>query len=311
MSGRGLPGVAVVGVGRMGARHCAAIRRSSALALVAVADPSPVARAAAPGDDLGRFADVRSLLDATVVDAAVVAVPTARHAEVAGELLWAGVPVLCEKPGGLRSIEVAELGALAERAGVPLEFGYWRRFVPALQRLREQVLDGALGEVAVLTAVQWDGEPPPAAFRDPATSGGIAVDMGVHEFDMLRWLTGQEIDRCIGLDSHVAWSAPVPGDPEAASLVLRLSGGACATVSLARRHPPGDLCRVEVLGGDGARALTYLEPAREEETMLDALRRQAEGLLAANGNGPAAAPADARAALAAAEAARAALGGGP
>jgi myo-inositol 2-dehydrogenase/D-chiro-inositol 1-dehydrogenase len=131
----------------------------------------------------------------------------------------------------------------------------------------------------MVLAVQWDGEPPPAAFRDPASSGGILIDMGVHEFDMLRWLTGQEIEGMVGYSSDVAWNVPVPGDPETVNLAAQLGDGATAVVSLARRHPPGDVCRVEVLGGDRAEAITFVAPGDGGAVMLDALQAQAEALV--------------------------------
>jgi myo-inositol 2-dehydrogenase/D-chiro-inositol 1-dehydrogenase len=160
---------------------------------------------------------------------------------------------------------------------VRLQVGYWRRFVPELRELRERIA-GSPSEISMLMAVQWDGEPPSAEFRDPRSSGGILVDMGVHEFDMLRWLTGQELGAIAGFASNVAWRAPVANDPETVNLVVELSGGTTAVISLARRHPPGDLCRVEVLGGDTAEAITFVRPGDGDAGMAAALQAQAEAL---------------------------------
>jgi myo-inositol 2-dehydrogenase/D-chiro-inositol 1-dehydrogenase len=220
------------------------------------------------------------------------------------------VPVLCEKPAGLTSDEVRELGALAERLGVALQVGYWRRHVPALTAMRERIQAGDFGEIAFVVAAQWDEEPPPAAFRDPRSSGGILVDMGVHEFDMVRWLTGQEILDFVGMPTEVHWAPYVDGDPESVNLVARLSAGATAVVSLARRHVPGDLCRIDLLGADAATTVTYLEPGKADEMLLTALRAQAEALgEVARGAQPRGATiADAEAALLAAERGRSVLG---
>jgi myo-inositol 2-dehydrogenase/D-chiro-inositol 1-dehydrogenase len=135
------------------------------------------------------------------------------------------------------------------------------------------------------------------------------IDMGVHDLDMVRWLTGQEITDLRGFASEVTWGEPLPGDPETVNLVIRLSGGASAVVSLARRHPPGDLCRLDVLGGDHAVALSYLQPATADAVMREALRAQAEGLAAtiAGDRSVGATVADAAAALVAAERAGALL----
>jgi myo-inositol 2-dehydrogenase/D-chiro-inositol 1-dehydrogenase len=103
------------------------------------------------------------------------------------------------------------------------------------------------------------------------TSGGILVDMGVHELDQLRWLTGREPEAIAGVASRTE----VEGDPDGVVLTLRLDAGALGTVSLLRRHPPGDLCRVEVVGSQKAVRLDFLAPAAGEEAFLAALRAQA------------------------------------
>jgi myo-inositol 2-dehydrogenase / D-chiro-inositol 1-dehydrogenase len=300
--------LAVIGAGRIGSQHALAVQASALLELAAVVDPNAAARDAVAGDGVLRLASIDALLRNTQVEGAIVAVPSARHVEVVSHLLHAGIPVLCEKPCGLQRDDVLALAALSCETGTHLQVGYWRRFVPALHALRERIASGALGEISMLVAVQWDGEPPPTAFRDPASSGGILVDMGVHEFDMLRWLTGQEIVAITGFASEVAWAEPVVGDPETVNLVARLSGGATASISLVRRYPPGDLCRVEVLGGDGSESVLFLDPAAAEPPMLPALQSQAEALAARDPGDMAASVEDSLAALDAAEMAAAALG---
>jgi myo-inositol 2-dehydrogenase/D-chiro-inositol 1-dehydrogenase len=96
--------------------------------------------------------------------------------------------------------------------------------------------------------------------------------MGVHEFDTLRWLTGQELASVVGL-----------GDPDTVGLIARMSGGATGVITLTRRHPPGDLCRVEVVATEGVRAVAYLDPPHSERQLVTALRAQAEGFAAALG----------------------------
>lgn len=296
--------IAVAGAGRIGREHIRAIRRSPRLVLAGVADPSEQARAAYAAEGVAVAADVEALLSATPVDAVIVAVPSAHHLPLVARLLERGVPVLCEKPCGLRSAELVELGKRAAELGTPLQIGYWRRFVPSLRALRARIADGSMGELSMVTAIQWDGEPPSAAFRDVASSGGILIDMGVHEFDMLRWLTGQEIVELTGFASDVNYAEPVPGDPETVNLVARMSGGTTAFVSLARRYPPGDVCRVEVLGGEATEQLTFVEPGDAGDMLIDAFRAQAEHLaqIACGAQPEGATLDDALAALVAAEA---------
>ena len=205
------------------------------------------------------------------------------------------VPILCEKPCGITAGQAREAAAIAARHAVKLQVAYWRRFVPALQRLRQRIANGELGALYFLACYQWDGEPPPAQFD--ASSGGIFVDMGVHEFDQIRWLSGQEFSR---LDVAVA---SVSAAPESAQVLCTLSGGSTALVSLGRRFPLGDVCRVEAFGTRDAEDCRFLWPPDGERVFLDALRRQAEAFAAwvRGGEATGATAADAVAALAAAE----------
>jgi myo-inositol 2-dehydrogenase/D-chiro-inositol 1-dehydrogenase len=300
--------LALVGAGRMGSTHARALGSGlRGVELAALVEPSD--EAAARTGIARRYRDVDELVAAGGIDGAIVAAPTRVHATIVGRLLEAGLPVLCEKPCGLSSEETRALARRAVDAGVQLQVGYWRRFVPALRELQADLEAGTFGEIELISCAQWDERPPPAAFRDPASSGGIVVDMGVHEFDQLRWLTGQEIVSIAGAASGVSFDPPVDGDPEGIVLALVLDGGTAGVVTLLRRHPPGDLCRVELVGTKGAARIDFLAPSDGERPFIDALRAQAEDFAAAIAGRPssAATPADAARALEAAEQATAAL----
>jgi myo-inositol 2-dehydrogenase/D-chiro-inositol 1-dehydrogenase len=254
--------VAVVGAGRMGRTHLEALALSRRTVAVAVVDPDAERRAASADVSAGRerpatYAGVEALLAAGGFDAALIAAPTDVHLSLVRRFAEAGIPVLCEKPCGLTADEASE----AARAGALLQVGYWRRFVPSLRRLR----DHDLGDPSLIVCHQWDEHPPPPGFRD--RSGGIAIDMAVHEIDQVRWLLGQEFGEVTAVgtsDGH---------DPDTAVAVSRLSGGTLATIALGRRFPPGDSCWVEVFGTD--------EYAREEfmsshSDFLTALAAQAD-----------------------------------
>ena len=120
----------------------------------------------------------------------LIAAPSTLHLSLVRQIAAAGLPILCEKPCGITADQAREAAAIAERHNVKLQVAYWRRFVPALQRLHQRIANGELGALYFVACHQWDGEPPSAQFR--VGSGGIFVDMGVHEFDQIRWLTGQE-----------------------------------------------------------------------------------------------------------------------
>jgi myo-inositol 2-dehydrogenase / D-chiro-inositol 1-dehydrogenase len=278
--------LALIGAGRIGRLHARAIQSSELVELTAVAEPRDEAAAAVAGPGVRRAADVAELLRHADFDAAVVAAPSGMHVELVRALAAAGVPVLCEKPCGIRSDDARAAAGAAAAAGVLLQVGYWRRFVPKLRELRADIVDGRLGTPLLVFCAQWDEWPPEAAFRRPGVSGGILVDMGVHEFDTLRWLTGQELSAVSGLPSPLVVAPPVPGDPDTVGLVARMSEGAIGVVTLTRRHPPGDLCRVQVVATEGVRDVSYLEPPESERQLVDALRAQAEGFAAALGGSP-------------------------
>jgi myo-inositol 2-dehydrogenase / D-chiro-inositol 1-dehydrogenase len=287
--------LALVGAGRMGATHARALALSNAVEIACVVDPSDEAAAAV---DVPR-ATLESL---PAVDGFLVAVPTRLHVAVTQALASHGLPILCEKPCGLTVEETRAIAAL----GVPVQVAYWRRFVPALRQLRERIVAGSLGGLVFVSSAQLDETPPPAAFRDPISSGGIVVDMGVHEFDQLRWLTGRELVAVRGVAGGVGFDDPVDGDPELIELSVELEGGIAGAITLARRYPPGETCRVEVVGLDGAERIEFVAPPDGDDTIAAALRAQAEDF--AQGGGGGTTIDDAIAALEAAQRAKSALG---
>jgi myo-inositol 2-dehydrogenase/D-chiro-inositol 1-dehydrogenase len=180
------------------------------------------------------------------------------------------MPVLCEKPCGVSAAQARSAAEVAAVAGVPLQVAYWRRYVQSLRDLRAAILAGELGFVHLVSCYQWDASPPSEAFR--LRSGGIMVDMGVHEFDQLRWLTGQETGRL----RVAATGVDASGDVDSAQVLIELSGGSVGLVSLGRWHPAGDMARAEVFGTSGTAYCPFLDPREGERAQLAALRAQAE-----------------------------------
>jgi myo-inositol 2-dehydrogenase / D-chiro-inositol 1-dehydrogenase len=266
----------LVGAGRMGRMHLRALAGSDRVAVTAIAEPSAAARTApggpgiAPGVTL--HASPAEMVAAAAIDGVLIAAPTDQHGAIIAEVAARGLPVLCEKPCGLTAAAARESAQTAAAAGIPLQVAYWRRFVPGLRRLRDRIAAGEFGAVHLVTCYQWDEQPPPAEFR--AHSGGIAIDMGVHEFDQLRWLTGQDIGSVAAVSSGRA-----PGgiaDVDGAQVIATLSGGGCGFVSLGRFHPAGDAVWAEVFGTRGSERCDVIGPAHGERARLEALRRQAE-----------------------------------
>jgi myo-inositol 2-dehydrogenase / D-chiro-inositol 1-dehydrogenase len=263
-------GLAIVGAGRMGVTHIEALRDEPSVRVNAIVDPSEAARGnalrAAPG--AATFADLDDALAGGGVDAVLIAAPSPLHLPLVDACAARGLPILCEKPCGTTAAEARAAAAAADAAGCVLQIGYWRRFAPGLRALRDRIAAGELGDLRLVSCYQWDAGPPAPGFR--ASSGGIAVDMGVHELDQLRWLTGQEL----GPFSAEA-QAPVDDGPEGLQLLGSLSGGTAAFVSLGQSFPHGDCVWVEVFGTAGHARERVLWGDDADEALRVALRAQA------------------------------------
>ena len=265
--------IGLIGAGRMGRTHLRALAGSGRVAVTAIAEPSAAARAAvaAPGVTLHETVDGDAGPRGAGRGAHRRAHRPARRDHRRGRRARAAHPVR----ETVRAHRRAGPGVGAA-AGVPLQVAYWRRFVPGLRQLHDRIAAGELGVIHLVTCYQWDERPPSPVFR--AHSGGIAIDMGVHEFDQLRWLTGQDIG---GLSAVASGSAPDGiADVDGAQVILTLTGGATGFVSLGRYHPGG---RHRV--GRGVRHPRHercdvIDPAEGEAAQLEALRRQAESFAA-------------------------------
>jgi myo-inositol 2-dehydrogenase / D-chiro-inositol 1-dehydrogenase len=300
--------IALVGAGRMGRVHLRALQTSSELELAGVVEPFAANRRAVAAEGVAVYETVEQLLEADEPDGVLIAAPSDRHPELVSTFAAAEVAVLCEKPLGVRLADAVEATRAASDAGILLQVGYWRRFVPELGELRSRIEAGELGELNQLSCMQWDAEPPSEQFR--AHSGGIAVDMGVHEFDQVRWLSGQEIGPLAAMHAGPASTEQAsPADPDAATILAQLSRGAAATISLGRRFPHADSCWLEVWGTEGYERIPFMWDAAGEQVFLRAMVAQAESFARAIEGEPreGAGGDDAIAALAVAERVAAAL----
>ena len=257
----------------MGRNHLHALGDSDVVEVASIAEPAEQTRNTLPSTGARVFESLEAMLDAGGIDAVIVCVPSDLHLSTVKQLVAAGMPILCEKPLGVTAAEAREATRLASEAGLALQIGFWRRFVPMLTRLRDRMASGDMGGIYAVACYQWDGSPPSTYFR--RHSGGIFVDMGVHEFDQTRFLTGQEFESITAHASGVA-EEPWPGDPESAQAIAQLSGGTSAIVSLGRRYPLGDVCKVEVFGTKDAQECKFLWPPNADDTFYGAVRLQAE-----------------------------------
>jgi myo-inositol 2-dehydrogenase/D-chiro-inositol 1-dehydrogenase len=212
------------------------------------------------------------MVSAEKLDGILVAAPTDKHLQVISEIAGTGLSILSEKPCGLNSDQARQAGEICSKNGVKLQVAYWRRFIPELREVARKIESGEIGEVHFINASQWDESPPRKEFR--LASGGIFVDMAVHEIDQIRWLTGQEVVKT--KTSIFPQTEDSMGDTDSTQSILEMSGGAIGLVSLGRFHPGGDLVSAEVFTSKQHTRIEILTPSTGEQPQLDALRLQAE-----------------------------------
>ena len=237
----------LLGLGRIGAFHAETLTGLTAVEKLVVSDPLP-ALAEQAADRFGaRIAGSPEDVLASGVDGVVIAAPTDFHAQLIELCVAAGLPTFCEKPVSRDSGEAARLARRIASAGVPVQIGYPRRYDPAFAAIRAAVADGELGAVRTVRSTTLDPAPPPRAYL--AGSGGIFRDCAVHDFDAVRWVTGQEVTEVysVGTTRDEEWFGEL-GDVHTASSVLTLDGGAIAVVSNTRYNARGHDVRLEVHG---------------------------------------------------------------
>ncbi len=258
----------------MGQVHLGALQSSETIEVAGVVEPFAPVRDELAAAGVPVHETVDELLADRPPDGVLIAAPSDQHQALVSTFAAAEIPMLCEKPLGVRLADTVSAAHTADAAGVLLQVGYWRRFVPELRELRERILGGELGEISQLSCMQWDADLPSERFR--AHSGGITVDMGVHEFDQTRWLLGQEFRWVVATAAGPSSAERAPADPDSATMLAQLSGGSAATISLGRRFPHDDSCWLEVWGTDGYERLPFMWDAAGDEVFRSSMRRQAE-----------------------------------
>jgi myo-inositol 2-dehydrogenase/D-chiro-inositol 1-dehydrogenase len=243
--------IGLIGAGRIGVFHAATLSRLPGVDDLVVTDVDP-ARAWTVAEELGiGLAPDLPQLFAAGLDGVVITAATSAHAELIHRALDAEVPVFCEKPVALDVPRTREVIAHATAATVPVQIGFQRRFDAGYTRARDAVRAGELGWIHTLRAVTADATPPPAAFIP--TSGGMFRDVSIHDFDILRWVTGREVVSVFADGGNLgeAFFAEA-GDVDTAAALLRLDDGALATVTGGRYNGAGHDVRLEVCGSAGA-----------------------------------------------------------
>ncbi len=245
--------VAVLGAGRIGQVHARTIaHRIPTARVVGVADPRiEAARALAEELSIPRVSErPEDLIHDPEIRAVLVCSSSDTHAELVIEAARAGKAVFCEKPLDLDLARIDQVLAEVERAGTPLMLGFNRRFDPDFARLRALVAEGAVGRPEMLRITSRDPAPPPAEYA--AVSGGMFLDMTIHDFDMARFVMGVEVVELHAMAAVLVDPAiGEAGDVDSAVISLRFADGSLGVIENSRRAVYGYDQRVEVLGSAG------------------------------------------------------------
>lgn len=243
-------GIAVLGYGRIGRLHAGNVRASTEAELTAVADPLFEAGLVPPAD-IPWTTGVESIINHPEVDAVMICTPTPTHASLLEAAAKAGKHVFCEKPIDLDPAIAERAIQAAERAGIILQVGFNRRFDPGFRRVRSALHDGEIGALCMLRVISRDPAPPPIEYVN--ASGGLFLDMMIHDFDMVRFISGDEVDEVQAFGAvHVDPAIGEAGDIDTAVVSMRLSSGALAVIENSRRAVYGYDQRVEAFGVEGA-----------------------------------------------------------
>ncbi|MBC7221316.1 inositol 2-dehydrogenase [Candidatus Bipolaricaulota bacterium] len=245
--------IGILGAGRIGTVHAAnLVRRVPGARVAAIADVRHDA-AQRCAQELGiphAYTEPDPILTDPAVDAVFICTSTDTHASLIVAAAEAGKHVFCEKPIALDLPTIARALDAVRRAGVKLQIGFNRRFDPNFARLREEIARGAIGRLHLLRITSRDPEPPPPEYI--AVSGGIFLDMTIHDFDMARFLAGEEPTEVYATGSVlVDKRIGEQGDVDTAVVTLRFASGAIGVIENSRRAVYGYDQRIEAFGEKG------------------------------------------------------------
>ena len=263
--------IGLIGAGRIGKLHAQHLAfRIPDANLLAVADifVEGAEKCAADCRIPSAFKDYRRILDNSDIDAVVICTSTDTHAQIIEEAAAAGKHIFCEKPLDLDLARIDRVLAAVDEAGVKLQVGFNRRFDPSFRRVRDLVAAGKIGTPHIVRITSRDPEPPPIEYVK--VSGGIFLDMTIHDFDMARYLINDEVSELyaaggVMVDPEIGQV----GDIDTAVITLRYAHGAIGTIDNSRKAVYGYDQRVEVFGSEGMVVVSNNKPDTAEWSTAD------------------------------------------
>ena len=267
--------IGIIGAGRIGRVHAESLAfRIPEAAPSAIADINgDAAQEVAERCGIPRVAtDSREILNDPAIDAVLICSPTETHANLIVGAARAGKHVFCEKPIDHSLSNIDRALQEVKRSGVKLQVGFNRRFDANFVRVHNAIMQGEIGTPHLMHIVSRDPGPPPLSYIK--TSGGIFLDMTIHDFDMARFLVGDEVDSIyatggVRVDPEIGKA----GDLDTAVIVLQFKNGVIGTIDNSRKAAYGYDQRVEILGSKGAIATENCYPNQAILSTAAAIQR--------------------------------------
>lgn len=244
--------IAVAGLGRIGKIHLKNLCRNfPEVEVIAVMDILDESKAIADEFNVPNFVkDYDQLIAVPGVDVVVISSPTNTHADYVVKAAKAGKQIFCEKPLDLSLDRVKEALRVVEESGVKLMLGFNRRFDPEFKKIKQLVLNDAIGETQIVKITSRDPGPPPVSYIK--VSGGLFLDMTIHDFDMARFIAGKQVKEvfakgAVMVDPEIGKA----GDIDTAVITLTFDDGTMAVIDNCRKAVYGYDQRLEVFGSKG------------------------------------------------------------
>jgi myo-inositol 2-dehydrogenase/D-chiro-inositol 1-dehydrogenase len=243
----------VIGAGRIGKVHVETLMQNIPQATVTIIADVDVDEACKLAERFGIknvSANYMEVVNNKDVDAVIICSPTNTHVQYIIDAANAGKHIFCEKPVDISPVEIKKALDAVEKAGVMLMVGFNRRFDPDFIKVREMVVEEKVGDVHIVKITSRDPAPPPAEYS--AVSGGMFMDMTIHDFDMARYITNSEVKEVfVKAGVRVDKAIGEAGDVDTAIITLEFESGAFCVIDNSRKAVYGYDQRLEVFGSAG------------------------------------------------------------
>jgi scyllo-inositol 2-dehydrogenase (NAD+) len=254
-------GIGVIGLGRLGSSYAKYFTgRIAGAALVAVSDVNETAVATLAAE-LGiskTYTRYQNLIADEEIEGVVIVSPTSTHQEIVQEAANQRKPIFCEKPLSISLDAARAMLGIVEETGVFFQMGFMRRFDKGYVAAKRQIKEGVIGTPVVFKSSSRDPYRPSLEYLDPAHSGGLFIDCGIHDLDLARWYMG-EIASVYSIGGTLAYPEMKEiGDIDNAVTSLYFTSGALGTIDLSRNGVYGYDIRTEILGTEGTLKIGYL-----------------------------------------------------